>query len=212
MPTRSVSTLTGVPPADAIKADEDAVSDVYEQVSQTGSLAQAAKKLQQRAQAWEDDPEEQAYLEDQRNKARGTKEDLPVQVDTEEAVPPPKLSLAQQRMMAAFAEEEGGDVEMDGNTISVFEKEEEEGEDEFEAPGVTHLQEIQEGLWIGDLVAAMDTAGLEERGIVSLPVLSSCIRLTTRPTSSRYYDPDSPSHPNSTFMPSKLTMQWIPIF
>lgn len=168
MPTRSVSTLTGVPPADAIKADEDAVSDVYEQVSQTGSLAQAAKKLQQRAQAWEDDPEEQAYLESERNKQRGNQENLPAQVDTEDAVPAPKLSLAQQRMMAAFAEEEGGvDVEMDGNTISVFEKEEEE-EEEFEAPGVTHLQEIQEGLWIGDLVAAMDTAGLEERGIVRL--------------------------------------------
>lgn len=167
MPTRSHSTLTGVPPADAIKADEDAVSDVYEQVSQTGSLAQAAKKLQQRAQAWEDDPEEQAYLESERIKQRGTQENLPTQVDVEDAVPAPKLSLAQQRMMAAFAEEEGGDVEMDGNTISVFEKEEEE-EDEFEAPGVTHLQEIQEGLWIGDLVAAMDTAGLEERGIVCL--------------------------------------------
>ena len=168
MPTRSQSTLTGVPPADAIKADEDAVSDVYEQVSQTGSLAQAAKKLQQRAQAWEDDPEEQAYLEDQRNRQRDTQENLPAQVDTEESVPQPKLSLAQQRMMAAFAEEDGADVEMDGNTISVFEKEEEE-EEEFEAPGVTHLQEIQEGLWIGDLVAAMDTAGLEERGIVSSP-------------------------------------------
>jgi dual specificity phosphatase 12 len=55
---------------------------------------------------------------------------------------------------------------MNENTISVFEKEEED-EEEFEAPGVTHMQEIQEGLWIGDLVAAMDTAGLEEKGIVS---------------------------------------------
>jgi dual specificity phosphatase 12 len=164
MPTRSQSTLTGVPPADAIKADEDAVSDVYEQVSQTGSLAQAAKRLQQRAQAWEDDPEEQAYLETQRNKERGTQENLPAQVEVQEGVPAPKLSLAQQRMMAAFAEEE--DVEMNENTISVFEKEEED-EEEFEAPGVTHMQEIQEGLWIGDLVAAMDTAGLEEKGIVS---------------------------------------------
>jgi dual specificity phosphatase 12 len=169
MPTRSQSTLTGVPPADAIKADEDAVSDVYEQVSQTGSLAQAAKRLQQRAQAWEDDPEEQAYLETQRNKERGTQENLPAQVEVQEGVPAPKLSLAQQRMMAAFAEEEGGDVEMNENTISVFEKEEED-EEEFEAPGVTHMQEIQEGLWIGDLVAAMDTAGLEERGIVSPPL------------------------------------------
>lgn len=172
MPTRSQSTLTGVPPADAIKADEDAVSDVYEQVSQTGSLAQAAKRLQQRAQAWEDDPEEQAYLETQRNKQRGSQENLPGQVEVQEGVPAPKLSLAQQRMMAAFAEEEEQDVEMNENTISVFEKEEEDDE-EFEAPGVTHMQEIQEGLWIGDLVAAMDTAGLEEKGIVSLPVVVS---------------------------------------
>jgi hypothetical protein len=179
MPTRSVSTLTGVPPADAIKADEDAVSDVYDQVSQTGSLARAAKNLQRYAQAWEDDPEEQAYLEQERNKHRGTAEPLPTQVQDGESdsVPQPKLSLAQQRMMQAFADEEGGgDVEMDGNTISVFEKEEEaEEEEEFEAPGVTHLQEIQEGLWIGDLVAAMDTAGLEERGIVSSLVCSAVV-------------------------------------
>ena len=176
MPTRSVSTLTGVPPADAIKADEDAVSDVYDQVSQTGSLARAAKNLQKYAQAWEDDPEEQAYLEEERNKQRGTAEPLPAQVQDGESVPQPKLSLAQQRMMQAFADEEGGgDVEMDGNTISVFEKEEEAEEEEFEAPGVTHLQEIQEGLWIGDLVAAMDTAGLEERGIVRFATHSATI-------------------------------------
>jgi dual specificity phosphatase 12 len=199
MPTRSQSTLTGVPPADAIKADEDAVSDVYEQVSQTGSLAQAAKKLQQRAQAWEDDPEEQAYLEDQRNKQRGSQEKLPIQVDVQEDIPPPKLSLAQQRMMAAFAEEEGGDVEMDGNTISVFEQEEEE--EEFEAPGVTHLQEIQEGLWIGDLVAAMDTAGLEERGIVSPPLSCLSVILTPRPTLYHYFDPDFRFHLSSTSTP-----------
>lgn len=201
MPTRSVSILTGVPPADSIKADEDAVSDVYEQVSQTGSIAQAAKNLQQRAQAWEDDPEEQAYLEDQRNKQRATQEHLPTQVDNEETVPQPKLSLAQQRMMAAFAEEEGGDIEMDGNTISVFEKEEEEAEEEFEAPGVTHLQEIQEGLWIGDLVAAMDTAGLEERGIVSLSLVSGRCVLKVRPISSRYSDHDFRSPRSSTSTP-----------
>jgi hypothetical protein len=168
MPTRSVSTLTGVPPADAIKADEEAVSDVFDQVSQTGSLAKAAKKLQKYAQAWEDDPEEQEYLETQRNQARGTDEKLPEQVEDAGAEGAPKMSLAQQRMMQAFADEEdgGGDIEMDGgNTISVFEQEEED-EEAFEEPGVTHLQEIQEGLWIGDLVAAMDTAGLEARGIV----------------------------------------------
>jgi len=34
-------------------------------------------------------------------------------------------------------------------------------------PEVIPLQEVIEGLWIGDLVAAMDKEGLEERGIVS---------------------------------------------
>lgn len=38
----------------------------------------------------------------------------------------------------------------------------EDGEEE-----VVHLQEVMDGLWIGDLVAAMDVAGLERRGIVS---------------------------------------------
>lgn len=31
---------------------------------------------------------------------------------------------------------------------------------------VVHMQEVMDGLWIGDLVAAMDVAGLERRGIV----------------------------------------------
>lgn len=162
MPTRSNSVLTGAPPADAIKADEEAVSDVYDQVSQTGSLSAAARKLQMYARAWEDDPEEREYLEQQRNAQRNTQESLPEQV---EPVPPPKMSLAQQRMMQAFADEEDDDVDMNGND-AVFEEDEEE-EEQFLEPEVTHLQEIQEGLWIGDLVAAMDTAGLEARGIVS---------------------------------------------
>lgn len=36
---------------------------------------------------------------------------------------------------------------------------------------VVHLQEALPGLWIGDLVAAMDVKGLEQRGIVSLDPL-----------------------------------------
>jgi dual specificity phosphatase 12 len=40
-------------------------------------------------------------------------------------------------------------------------------DDEEEMQEVVHLQEVVEGLWVGDLVAAMDTEGLEERGIVS---------------------------------------------
>lgn len=165
MPTRSNSVLTGVPPADAIKADEEAVSDVYDQVSQTGSLQAAARKLQKYARAWEDDPEEREFLEQQRNHQRNVQQPLPEQV---EQPPAPKMSLAQQRMMQAFADEEGdGDVNMGGNDDAVFDDDDEDGDEGFSEPEVTHLQEIQEGLWIGDLVAAMDTAGLEAKGIVS---------------------------------------------
>lgn len=41
-----------------------------------------------------------------------------------------------------------------------------EGRDE-ETTEVVHCQEALPGLWIGDLVAAMDIPGLEARGIVS---------------------------------------------
>lgn len=165
MPTRSNSVLTGIPPADAIKADEEAVSDVYDQVSQTGSLQAAAYKLQKYARAWDDDPEEREYLEQQRELQRGVPDSLPKQVEPPAA---PKMSLAQQRMMQAFAdEEEDGDVDMTGADQAVFDDDDEEVEEGYSEPEVTHLQEIQEGLWIGDLVAAMDTAGLEAKGIVS---------------------------------------------
>jgi hypothetical protein len=53
-------------------------------------------------------------------------------------------------------------------------EEDEEEEDEEEEP-VVHLQEIVEGLWVGDLVAAMDTEGLKERGIVRVVPLTSCL-------------------------------------
>jgi len=53
--------------------------------------------------------------------------------------------------------------------------EEGQGESEEDIGEIVHLQEVVEGLWIGDLVAAMDTAGLEERGIVS-PVRFICFQ------------------------------------
>ena len=183
MPTRSNSTLTGIPPADAIKADDEAVSEIYDQVSQTGSLSVAARKLQKYARAWEDDPEEKEYLEETRNKQRDTKEALPQQVEPAAASSAaPKMSLAQQRMMQAFADEEdgngdGGDAVMEEDNAVFDDDEEEEEEEVFSEPEVTHLQEIQEGLWIGDLVAAMDTAGLEAKGIVSfIPTPDSLVR------------------------------------
>lgn len=41
------------------------------------------------------------------------------------------------------------------------------GRREGEEEEVEHLQQICDGLWVGDLVAAMDGEGLRERGIVS---------------------------------------------
>lgn len=43
-----------------------------------------------------------------------------------------------------------------------YEEEDDEGDYEME-----HLNEVVDGLWIGDLVSAMDVDGLRERGIVS---------------------------------------------
>ena len=54
---------------------------------------------------------------------------------------------------------------------------EEEGE---EVQEVVHLQEVVEGLWIGDLVAAMDTEGLQQRGIASRSARRASGRLLIR--------------------------------
>lgn len=43
---------------------------------------------------------------------------------------------------------------------------EEEEEEEKEAMG--HMQEVVDGLWVGDLVAANDDDQLEKHGIVSI--------------------------------------------
>ena len=102
----------------------------HRSVEETGSLEAAAKKLQQYAvtQAWEDDPEEAAYIAQTRN------------TDIEDG---------------KFED----DVVMDDDDYDY------EGQDQLQE--VIHLQEIIPGLWVGDLVAAMDAPGLEERGIVS---------------------------------------------
>ena len=101
----------------------------YRSVEETGSLEAAAKKLHQIAvaRAWEDDPEEAAYL-------------------------------AQTRQAYEDEEMENPQVyeDEDGYTYGYGQNAEE----------VVHLQEIVPGLWVGDLVAAMDTEGLKERGIV----------------------------------------------
>lgn len=82
---------------------------------------------------------------------------------------------------------------------------------------VVHLQEIVEGLWVGDLVAAMDTEGLEEKGIVSWPSKLTCKRLECpnrtdeySRTFSRSCVPRSASSPTSLYFLSRLTILRIP--
>lgn len=51
---------------------------------------------------------------------------------------------------------------------ALTDEEEYEGMDEDEVvEEVVHMQEVVEGLWVGDLVGAMDQDGLEQKGIVS---------------------------------------------
>ncbi|WVQ83062.1 hypothetical protein IAT38_005200 [Cryptococcus sp. DSM 104549] len=122
LPTRSISTTSSAPPTDASKPDDAAVDDVYREVSSTGSLHAAAKKLEQYAR-WADDPEEAGYL----------------------------------GVGGAY---EGVDED------AVMSDEDEDGEGEGQER--EHLQEIIEGLWVGDLVAAMDEECLKERGITNI--------------------------------------------
>jgi dual specificity phosphatase 12 len=73
---------------------------------------------------------------------------------------------AAQRTWEDDPEEAGYIAALAADDVEMDEDEEEnvmEGQRE-----VVHLQEVLPGLWIGDLVAAMDMPGLAERGIVSV--------------------------------------------
>ncbi|WVQ96675.1 hypothetical protein IAU59_003781 [Kwoniella sp. CBS 9459] len=129
LPTRSNSQLSAGPPADASKADDEAISDVYREVDSTGSISAAAKRLEQMAK-WADDPEEASYLQQ-----HGVEDD-------------------------AIISDEGSDDEAIHSAVSGGRRDS-NGE-------VVHLQEVVDGLWIGDLVAAMDEDGLEQRGITNI--------------------------------------------
>lgn len=54
-------------------------------------------------------------------------------------------------------EDDPEEAEWQSHTITQQEEDEE----------IEHLQQVCDGLWVGDLVAAMDVEGLRERGIVS---------------------------------------------
>lgn len=64
-----------------------------------------------------------------------------------------------QRRQAWEDEDEDDPQEAEWQTHPAQQEEEEE---------IEHLQQVCDGLWVGDLVAAMDVEGLRERGIVSI--------------------------------------------
>lgn len=141
-----------MPPSDAAKSDDLAIQDLSREVTSTGNIRLAAKRLAQSAQAeklralkeraaasnssaaaqpyarWADDPEEAEYLQSTSN--------LHAQTEHVE------------------------------DQVLVSDEEEEEEEEEKEAMG--HMQEVVDGLWVGDLVAANDDDQLEQHGIVSI--------------------------------------------
>lgn len=57
----------------------------------------------------------------------------------------------------------------DPEEAAYFAAQEEGGYEEEEEVMIEHMNEVVDGLWIGDLVSAMDADGLRERGIVSPP-------------------------------------------
>lgn len=160
MPTRSQSNLVGRAPYDANKPDNKAVDDVIEQVQDTGSLERAARKLALYASlnGGQEAPGASASKEGG-GKQEVIKPGQPGYYDPEEE------AIAQ-----AEAEKRVGD---DDECAVDDDDEDDEGVDvmgdgdQRDVDEVVHLQEIVEGLWVGDLVAAMDSDGLDERGIVS---------------------------------------------
>jgi dual specificity phosphatase 12 len=130
--------MTAGPPSDAAEPDDKAISDVYRSVEETGSLELAAKKLQMYATKQQEEKD---------NKSKQQKMRQMWADDPEEA----------GYMAQAHAEDmtEDGEERVDQEEREIMQEE------------VVHLQEVLPGLWIGDLVAAMDTKGMQERGIVS---------------------------------------------
>lgn len=151
-----------MPPSDAAKSDDLAIQDLSREVTSTGNIRLAAKRLAQSAQAeklralkeraaassssaaaaqpyarWADDPEEAEYLQ----------------------------STSNLRAQTEHVEDQ------------VLMSDEEEEEEEKEAMG--HMQEVVDGLWVGDLVAANDDDQLEKHGIVSY-IYVACQRQVAR--------------------------------
>lgn len=149
MPTRSASRLTGDAPYDAAKPDDKAVDDVIKGVKRTGSIERAARKLELFAKlnggaaaASSNVASSLSTGEAPRGRAKGLEDDSAVDDDDDDEDTTEEMSTRRQ------------------------------DDDQTAVDAVVHLQEIVEGLWVGDLVAAMDSAGLDERGIVSFSPFS----------------------------------------
>lgn len=137
MPARSDSNMTAGPPSDAAEPDDKAISDVYRSVQETGSLELAAKKLQMYATKQQEEKDTKAKQQKMR------------------------------QMWADDPEEAGYMANAPNGADDMVVDEEDDDEREVMQEEVVHSQEVLPGLWIGDLVAAMDTKGMQEKGIVS---------------------------------------------
>ncbi|WOO77405.1 Tyrosine-protein phosphatase YVH1 [Vanrija pseudolonga] len=99
-------------------------------------------------------------------------DDVYAQVDATGSLEAAARKLA---AIAAAEAEDGGVTPVVVQRRQVWEDEDDEyfyrgggGEAEEEAEEIEHLQEVYDGLWVGDLVAAMDGDGLRERRITNI--------------------------------------------
>lgn len=150
LPSRSNSRRTSVAPYDAAEPDDTAITDVYRSVEETGSLEAAARKLHR--------------LNSSTSSMSSTGGTPPVIAPLATRLPSKGPVWADDPEEAGYMNEQVIHEEDDGMMGDDDEDQgrgSEDGEEE-----VVHMQEVMDGLWIGDLVAAMDVAGLERRGIV----------------------------------------------
>ncbi|WRT67788.1 uncharacterized protein IL334_004762 [Kwoniella shivajii] len=148
LPIRSISTLISTPPSDAAKSDDDAVLDVYREVNSTGSLQAAAKKLEQYASS----------TSTSTSTSTKTKAKPKFDEDPEEVGFLQQHSIDEDALM--FDDNETEDNDDESKSVD-NDRRDDRGQ-------VVHLQEVVDGLWIGDLVSAMDIDGLEKRGISNI--------------------------------------------
>jgi dual specificity phosphatase 12 len=141
LPKRSMSQKSMNPPYDATKSDGPAIDDIHQEVQRTGSLERAARRLSHQGHT-KSSSGSVSSLRSVKERAGEDGQGFGEGVDG--------LSMNQT--------EDPEEVDFQSGEVE---------EDEEDESDVVHLQEVIDGLWIGDLVAAMDTKGLEARGIVS---------------------------------------------